>query len=116
MAATVVVGSCSQSPEVAATLPATSAAAGNVSDSDVTNRVKTALLLNESLKGFKISVVTLKGDVRLIGTLDGQSQITTKRSRLRAPQTALTRFTMSLRSKSKQLMSMPWLSALLDLD
>lgn len=75
MAATVGVGSCSKSPDVAATLPATSAATGNVSDSDVTNNVRTALLQNESLKGFNISVVTLKGDVRLIGILDSQSQI-----------------------------------------
>jgi hyperosmotically inducible periplasmic protein len=75
LAVTAGVGSCSQSPDVAATLPATTAAAGNVSDSDVTNNVRTALLQNESLKGFSISVVTLKGDVRLIGTLDSQSQI-----------------------------------------
>ncbi len=34
-----------------------------------------SLLQNESLKGFNISVVTLKGDVRLIGILDSQSQI-----------------------------------------
>lgn len=75
MAATAAVGSCSKSPEVAATLPATSAPAGNVSDIDVTNHVRTALLQNESLKAFDINVVTLKGDVRLIGTLDSQSQI-----------------------------------------
>ena len=41
----------------------------------MTEHVKTALLQNESLKGFDISVVTLKGDVRLIGVLDSQAQI-----------------------------------------
>lgn len=75
MATTVALGGCSKSSEVAATSPAASAAASNVSDIDVTNHVRTALLQNESLKGFDINVVTLKGDVRLIGTLDSQSQI-----------------------------------------
>jgi hyperosmotically inducible periplasmic protein len=73
MVATMVVGGCSKSPE--ATVPAASAAVGNVSDIDVTEHVKTALRLNESLKGFDINVVTLKGDVRLIGMLDSQAQI-----------------------------------------
>jgi osmotically-inducible protein OsmY len=46
-----------------------------VSDVDVTEHVKTALLQSESLKGFDIKVVTLKGDVRLMGMLDNQAQI-----------------------------------------
>jgi osmotically-inducible protein OsmY len=56
-------------------MPAASAAVGNVSDIDVTEHVKTALNQNDSLKGFDINVVTLKGDVRLIGMVDSQSQI-----------------------------------------
>lgn len=75
MAATMVVGGCNKSPEATATMPASSAVVGNVSDIDVTQHVKTALHQNESLKGFDITVVTLKGDVRLIGVLDSQAQI-----------------------------------------
>ncbi|MFH7041060.1 BON domain-containing protein [Paucibacter sp. JuS9] len=59
--------SCSQAP--------TPAAAANVSDSDVTEHVKTALQQRDSLKRFDITVVTLKGDVRLAGVLDSQAQI-----------------------------------------
>jgi len=75
VAATVAVAGCSKSPEATATTAAAPAASGNVSDIDVTEHVKTALLQNESLKGFDINVVTLKGDVRLIGMLDNQAQI-----------------------------------------
>ena len=75
LATTMVMGGCSKSPEATATLPAATAAVGNVSDIDVTEHVKTALHQNDSLKGFDISVVTLKGDVRLIGMLDSQAQI-----------------------------------------
>ena len=75
MAAAMAVGGCSKVPEATATAPAASAAVGNVSDIDVTEHVKTALHQNESLKGFDIKVVTLKGDVRLIGMLDSQAQI-----------------------------------------
>ena len=74
-AAMVAVGGCSKSPETTATLPAASAAVGNVSDIDVTEHVKTALHQNDSLKGFDINVVTLNGDVRLTGVLDSQAQI-----------------------------------------
>jgi len=74
-AATIVVSGCSKSPEVTATLPAASAVAGNVSDVDVTEHVKTALHQSDALKGVDINVVTLKGDVRLIGTLESQAQI-----------------------------------------
>ena len=58
------VGACSKPP-----------ATPQVSDIDVTEHVKTALHQSESLKGFDIEVKTLKGDVRLIGTLDNQAQI-----------------------------------------
>jgi hyperosmotically inducible periplasmic protein len=75
MAAAMVVGGCGKAPGPTATLPAASAAVGNVSDIDVTEHVKTALRQNESLKGFDITVVTLKGDVRLTGVLDSQAQI-----------------------------------------
>jgi hyperosmotically inducible periplasmic protein len=75
MAATMLAGGCSKSPEATVTMPAASAAVANVPDIDVTEHVKTALHQNELLKGFDINVVTLKGDVRLIGVLDSQVQI-----------------------------------------
>jgi osmotically-inducible protein OsmY len=59
----------------AASGPAASVPAVNVSDIDVTEHVKTALLQTESLKGTDITVVTLKGDVRLKGVVARQSQI-----------------------------------------
>jgi hyperosmotically inducible periplasmic protein len=73
LAVTMVLGGCSKSPQVPTTAPVP--AVGNVSDVDVTEHVKTALHQNESLKGFDIGVVTLKGDVRLIGVLASQAQI-----------------------------------------
>ncbi len=73
MAVAMVVGGCSKSPE--ATAPAASAVVGNVTDIDVTEHVKTAFQQNDALKGFDITVVTLKGDVRLTGVLDNQAQI-----------------------------------------
>lgn len=84
LSATMLAGGCSKSPPAPvpsvppappAPTAAASAAVGNVSDIDVTEHVKTALQQNDSLKGFDITVVTLKGDVRLIGVLDNQAQI-----------------------------------------
>ncbi len=68
---------CNKSPEATtATLPTpTSKASDNVADADVTTNVKTALLRDATLSKFDVSVVTLKGDVRLIGVLDTQAQI-----------------------------------------
>jgi len=68
-------GGCSKPLEAGATMPVESRAAGNVSDIDVTEHVKSALQQNDSFKGFNISVVTLKGDVRWSGMLDNQAQI-----------------------------------------
>ncbi len=66
LAALVMLAACSRAPDPAA---------ANVSDIDITEHVKTALLQAESLKGQDITVVTLKGDVRLTGVLDTQAQI-----------------------------------------
>lgn len=68
-------GGCSKLPEVSVASPSASSPAANVSDIDVTEHVKTALLQEESLKGLDITVVTSKGDVRLTGVLDTQAQI-----------------------------------------
>ena len=75
LVATMAVSGCNKPPEPVTTMPAVSAAAGNVSDIDITEHVKTALHQNDLLKGFDISVVTVKGDVRLMGLLDTQAQV-----------------------------------------
>lgn len=74
-AASSLLGGCDKSTNLTPTLPTASASAGNIADIDVTENVKTALVQSESLKRFDISVVTLKGDVRLIGVVDNQTQI-----------------------------------------
>jgi hyperosmotically inducible protein len=58
-----------------APIPSASAEAVNVSDTDVTEHVKTALQQNDALKGFDIEVVTTKGDVRLAGVVNLPSQM-----------------------------------------
>lgn len=62
-----------------AVLPAASSEAAAVpapvADSDVTEHVKTALQQDDALKAADITVVTVKGDVRLTGVLDTQAQI-----------------------------------------
>lgn len=79
VAATLALGACSKTAETgsaaAPELPPTAAGTVNVSDLDVTEHVKTALQRDDALKGFDITVITLKGDVRLIGVLDSQAQI-----------------------------------------
>jgi len=87
-AMTILLSGCGKAPE--ATAPATATAAGNVADIDVTTNVKTALLQDAALKGFDISVVTLKGDVRLIGVLDNQAQVDTAIKLARAAEGAHT--------------------------
>jgi osmotically-inducible protein OsmY len=46
-----------------------------VKDIDVTTQVKTTLASDPMLKDVDITVITLKGDVKLVGILDNQSQI-----------------------------------------
>lgn len=75
LAAVMLASGCSKQPMAAAPTPAPSTSVGNVSDIDVTEHVKTALHRSEVLKGIDITVVTTKGDVRLIGVLDSQAQI-----------------------------------------
>jgi hypothetical protein len=72
------VGACSKAPEAPPMLPPTAAAsepAGQVADVDVTTNVKTALQQSPNLHDFNIDVITLKGDVRLVGVLDSQTQV-----------------------------------------
>jgi hyperosmotically inducible protein len=80
---TLLIAGCNKPQELAGTPPpsaalgtaATKTVGDNVSDIDVTTKVKTALLGDEILKGFDIAVVTRNGDVRVNGIVDTQSQI-----------------------------------------
>ena len=75
MATALLLAGCGKEP-APATIPATAeTSAANVADIDVTTNVRTALGQDPALKGFDIGVVTLKGDVRLTGILNEQSQI-----------------------------------------
>jgi hyperosmotically inducible protein len=47
----------------------------NIPDNEVTKNIQMALLTRPELKAFDINVITLKGDVRLTGVVDTQSQI-----------------------------------------
>ena len=71
---TLVLGGCNKPPEAVAVLPADTSTMGNITDIAVTEQVKTALQLNDALKGFDITVTTTKGDVRLSGMVDTRSQ------------------------------------------
>jgi osmotically-inducible protein OsmY len=66
---------CNKASEGIVSLPVPPALNANVPDIEVTNHVKTALLSSEQLKNQDITVLTLKGDVKLIGVLDNQNQI-----------------------------------------
>ncbi|MDO8416195.1 MAG: BON domain-containing protein [Agitococcus sp.] len=46
-----------------------------VKDIDVTTDVKTTLVSDPILKNMDITVTTIKGDVKLVGVVDSQSQI-----------------------------------------
>jgi hyperosmotically inducible protein len=46
-----------------------------IKDDELTRRVKAALVNDEKLIDFDITVTTLKGDVRLTGFVENQSQI-----------------------------------------
>jgi hyperosmotically inducible periplasmic protein len=52
-----------------------SATSHEVKDSEVTQNVKAVLLLDEKVKGLDVAVATLKGDVKLTGIAESQSQI-----------------------------------------
>lgn len=65
---TFAIGGCNKPAQPIANL-------ANVSDIDVTQNVKTALHQSDTLKSFNITVITLKGDVRLVGILGTQAQI-----------------------------------------
>lgn len=65
---------CNKPQESTVTMPMSSVNTELI-DSEVTRNVKTALHLDENIKGLDIAVTTLKGDVKLTGFADNQSQI-----------------------------------------
>jgi osmotically-inducible protein OsmY len=68
-----VLAGCSKPPEA---MPAPAPVVVTpVADGDVTSSVKTALQADSAVKGFDISVSTLKGDVKLSGMVDTQAQV-----------------------------------------
>lgn len=68
------ISGCNKPQESTATKPM-SVVSTEVKDSEVTRNVKTALQLDEKIKDLDITVATLKGDVKLTGFADNQSQI-----------------------------------------
>lgn len=71
---TTIVG-CNKPQETTDTTKPSATVNTEISDSDVTMKVKTALNNDEMVNGFDISVVTTKGDVRLTGVVDNQDQL-----------------------------------------
>ena len=74
MAVTFISG-CSKSEQKPTLSIPSSSVSVNVSDRDVNEHVKTVLDQNDSLRRFDIQVITLKGDVRLVGSVETQEQI-----------------------------------------
>lgn len=72
---TVLSTGCNKPQEATGTATPSTKLGAEISDSEVNTRVKTALLHDANLKSFNIAVATLKGDVRLTGLVDNQSQI-----------------------------------------
>ena len=81
LATTLCIIGCDRAVETTST---SNTVAVEVSDSAVTAKVMTALLSDDPVKRFDIAVVTTKGDVRLTGILDNQSQIDRAHSLARA--------------------------------
>jgi osmotically-inducible protein OsmY len=72
--AMMVVG-CNKPQDVTAKSKSNSTLKAEVNDDEVTRRVKVVLANDENSSGFDIAVATLKGDLRLTGLVDNQSQI-----------------------------------------
>jgi hyperosmotically inducible protein len=66
---------CNKPQDVTASAKEDSKVSAELKDGEVTGKVKTALLLDEAIKSFDITVVTTKGDVRLTGVVDTQAQL-----------------------------------------
>lgn len=75
MASGALISACSPSEQKPSTGTNSTSPAANISDRDVNEHVKTALDQNDSLKRFDIQVITLKGDVRLVGAVATQENM-----------------------------------------
>lgn len=75
LAGVTIISGCNKPQESASTTKPNSSVTAEISDADVTTNVKTVLLRDETAKNFDITVVTLKGDVRLTGVVDNQAQL-----------------------------------------
>lgn len=73
--ATTMLTGCNNSPDSTVNILPASGVGTEVYDAEVTRNVKTALKLDEKAKNLNITVATLKGDVKLTGVVDNQSQI-----------------------------------------
>lgn len=75
MVITMMVVGCNKPQDATGISKLNSTLKAEVKDDEVTRRVQVALVKDEKLGGFDIAVVTHKGDVRLTGFVDNQSQI-----------------------------------------
>ncbi len=66
---------CDKPLKVPSIMLASPSYTANIPDNEVTRNIQMALVSQSELKAFDINVITLKGDVRLIGVVDTQSQI-----------------------------------------
>lgn len=87
---TMLLTACNNAENPSPTQAPAASAVANVSDSDITTHVKSALDKEPGLAGLGITVVTTKGDVRLTGVVSSQAQIDTAISAARAAQGAHT--------------------------
>ena len=72
---TLMLAGCNKPEDSTSAITADSSISDNIKDGEVTTKVKTALLLDKAVKGFDITVVTTKGDVKLTGVVDTQAQM-----------------------------------------
>jgi len=72
---TTMVMGCNKPQDITVTSKQKSTLKAEINDDEVTKRVQAALARDETLSGFDITVATLKGDVRLTGSVDDQNQI-----------------------------------------
>jgi hyperosmotically inducible periplasmic protein len=71
--ATLLIAGCNKPPETSNTQPSATVE-NHINDSDVNQAVRSALVMDEALKGFRITAVTTNGDVNLTGVVDNQGQ------------------------------------------
>lgn len=71
---TMLIAGCNKPTEMPGTQPSATEGA-HINDSDVNVAVRSALVQDEILKGFRITAETAKGDVKLTGVVDNQGQI-----------------------------------------